>query len=71
MLLPLCLAPITGIVANPWGVLPVVLTWLVFARLAPRWAVPLAFAAAAAVVAVSLVSAGTPSTRPSSCRGSS
>lgn len=60
VLLPLCLAPITGVVANPWGVLPVVLTWLVFARLAPRWAVPLAFAAAAAVVAVSLVSAGTP-----------
>jgi benzoate membrane transport protein len=60
VLLPLCLAPITGAVANPWGVLPVVLTWLVFARLAPRWAVPLAFVAAAAVVAVSLVSAGTP-----------
>ncbi|MEW2006226.1 benzoate/H(+) symporter BenE family transporter [Microbacterium sp. NPDC079208] len=60
VLLPLCLAPITGVVANPWGVLPVVLTWLLFARLAPRWAVPLAFAAAAAVVALSLVSAGTP-----------
>jgi benzoate membrane transport protein len=60
VLLPLCLAPITGVVATPWGVLPVVLTWLVFARLAPRWAVPLAFVAAAAVVAVSLVSAGTP-----------
>lgn len=60
VLLPLCLAPITGVVANPWGVLPVVLTWLVFARLAPRWAVPLAFAAAAAVVAVTLGAAGTP-----------
>ena len=60
VLLPLCLAPITGAVANPWGVLPVVLTWLVFARLAPRWAVPLAFVAAAAVVAVTLVTAGTP-----------
>ncbi|MCT2224246.1 benzoate/H(+) symporter BenE family transporter [Microbacterium paraoxydans] len=60
VLLPLCIAPITGVVANPWGVLPVVLTWLIFARLAPRWAVPLAFVAAAAVVAVSLVSAGTP-----------
>lgn len=59
VLLPLCLAPITGVVANLWGVVPVVLTWLVFARLAPRWAVPLAFVAAAAVVAVSLVSAGT------------
>ncbi|WP_102193376.1 benzoate/H(+) symporter BenE family transporter [Microbacterium aurantiacum] len=60
VLLPLCLAPIKGIVANPWGVVPVVLTWLVFARLAPRWAVPLAFVAAAAVVAVSLVSEGAP-----------
>lgn len=57
VLLPLCLAPITGIVANPWGVIPVVLTWLVFARLAPRWAVPLAFVAAAVVVAVSLIGA--------------
>jgi len=60
VLLPLCLAPITGIVANPWGVVPVVLTWLVFARLAPRWAVPLAFVTAAVVVAVSLIGAGTP-----------
>ncbi len=60
VLLPLCLAPITGVVANPWGVVPVVLTWLVFARLAPRWAVPSAFAAAAVVVAVSLVTAGAP-----------
>jgi benzoate membrane transport protein len=55
VLLPLCLAPITGLVANPWGVVPVVLTWLVSARLAPRWAVPLAFVAAAVVVAVSLI----------------
>jgi benzoate membrane transport protein len=60
VLLPLCLAPVTGLVANPWGVVPVVLTWLVFARLAPRWAVPLAFVAAAVVVAVSLVQSGTP-----------
>ncbi len=60
VLLPLCLAPVTGIVVNPWGVVPVVLTWLVFARLAPRWAVPLAFVAAAIVVAVSLVQEGVP-----------
>ncbi|WP_226530944.1 benzoate/H(+) symporter BenE family transporter [Microbacterium paraoxydans] len=60
VLLPLCLAPITGIVANPWGVLPVVLTWLVFARLAPRWAVPFAFVAATAVVTVTLVGSGAP-----------
>ncbi|GAA1986169.1 benzoate/H(+) symporter BenE family transporter [Microbacterium pumilum] len=60
VLLPLCLAPITGIVVNPWGVVPVVLTWLVFARLAPRWAVPLAFVAAAIVVAISLMREGMP-----------
>lgn len=52
VLLPLCLAPLTGIALNPWGVVPVVVTWLVFVRLAPRWAVPLAFGAAAIVVAV-------------------
>src|SRR5690606_8501994 len=28
ILLPLCLAPFTGIAENPWGVIPVVLTWL-------------------------------------------
>lgn len=60
VLLPLCLAPITGIVANPWGVVPVIVTWLVFARFAPRWAVPLAFVTAAVVVAVSLVQEGAP-----------
>lgn len=58
VLLPLCLAPITGLVANPWGVIPVVVTWLVCARLAPRWAVPLAFVAAAVIVAVSLAQEG-------------
>ena len=58
VLLPLCLAPITGIVANPWGVVPVVLTWLLFARLAPRWAVPLAIVTAALVVVVDLIARG-------------
>jgi len=60
VLLPLCLAPITGIVENPWGVLPVLLTWLVFLRFAPRWAVPLAFVAAAVVVGVELIRTGAP-----------
>ena len=60
VLLPLCLAPIEGLVENPWGVVPVVLTWLVFARLAPRWAAPLAFVTASVVVAISLVRAGSP-----------
>jgi benzoate membrane transport protein len=58
VLLPLCLAPITGLAANPWGVVPVVLAWLIMARLAPRWAVPIAFIAAAVVVAVALVREG-------------
>lgn len=58
VLLPLCLAPVTGIAENPWGVLPVVLTWLIFARLAPRWAVPLAFLTAAIVVGVDLFRTG-------------
>lgn len=58
VLLPLCLAPIAGIAENPWGVLPVLLTWLIFARIAPRWAVPLAFVAAAIVVGVELIRGG-------------
>lgn len=58
VLLPLCLAPITGIAENPWGVIPVLVTWLVAARFAPRWAVPLAFVSAAIVVTVELVRAG-------------
>jgi len=61
VLLPLCLAPIAGLATNPWGVIPVVLTWLVFARLAPRWAVPLAFLTATVVIVVGIVSDG-PST---------
>jgi len=60
VLLPLCLAPVGGLVANPWGVAPVILTWLVFARLSPRWAVPLAFVAASVVVAIHLISTGAP-----------
>lgn len=59
VLLPLCLAPVTGIVANPWSVIPVVLTWLVFSRLAPRWAVPLAFLAATVVIVAGMITRGT------------
>ncbi|MFD5226118.1 benzoate/H(+) symporter BenE family transporter [Microbacterium sp. NPDC058342] len=59
VLLPLCLAPVTGIVENPWGVAPVVVTWLVFTRLAPRWAVPAAFVAATVVVITGIARTGT------------
>lgn len=58
VLLPLCLAPVTGLAKNPWGVIPVLLTWLVFARLAPRWAVPLAFVTATIVIVAGIVTGG-------------
>lgn len=58
VLLQLCLGPITGAVANPAGVVPVVLVWLVGMRFFPRWAVPAAFLVAAAVVLVHVVSSG-------------
>ncbi|MBM7519231.1 benzoate/H(+) symporter BenE family transporter [Nocardioides nitrophenolicus] len=40
VLLPLCLAPVTALVDSPAAVAPLVVTWLVLLRLAPRWAVP-------------------------------
>lgn len=58
VLLPLCVAPFVGVVEDPWGVAPVLIVWLVASRLLPRWAVPLAFVAAIAVVAVELSRTG-------------
>ena len=58
VLLPLCIAPVAGLAVNPWGVAPVVLTWLVAIRFAPRWAVPAAFLTATVVVVVGLVAEG-------------
>lgn len=52
VLLQLCLGPITGAVTNPWGVVPVIVSWLLGIRFFPRWAVPAAFAVAAAVIVV-------------------
>ncbi|MEV5002741.1 benzoate/H(+) symporter BenE family transporter [Nocardioides sp. LML1-1-1.1] len=50
VLLPLCVAPVTALVDAPAAVAPVVLTWLVLLRLAPRWAVPAALAVALGIV---------------------
>lgn len=50
VLLPLCLAPVVAVVEAPRYVVPVVLTWLVLLRLAPRWAVPGALAVALGTV---------------------
>jgi len=53
ILLPICLAPVQAAVQLPWLALPVVVVWLVLARLAPRWAVPAAVVATVVVVAIS------------------
>ncbi|GAA2173219.1 benzoate/H(+) symporter BenE family transporter [Agrococcus versicolor] len=58
VLLQLCLGVVTGLAANPIAVAPVVVVWIVAMRLAPRWAAPLAFVAAAVVVAVHLATTG-------------
>ncbi|SDV04912.1 benzoate membrane transport protein [Microlunatus sagamiharensis] len=58
VLLTLCLAPVRAAVSNPWLVLPVVAVWLVLLRVAPRWAVPAAFALVLVIVVV--VSPGVP-----------
>jgi len=53
ILFPICLAPVLASVQLPWLALPVVIVWLVLARLAPRWAVPGAVLTTIVVVAVS------------------
>lgn len=58
VLLPLCVAPFTGLLSDPWGVAPVLVVWLVAARLLPRWAVPLAFVAATVVIVVGIIRSG-------------
>ncbi|MEE1617214.1 benzoate/H(+) symporter BenE family transporter [Brachybacterium sp. J153] len=58
MLLQLCLGPVLGLAANPLAVGPVVVVWALALRLAPRWASPLAFATATAVILVSVFRAG-------------
>lgn len=57
ILLPICLAPVTASVQEPLLALPIVLVWLVFQRVSPRWAIPAAMVTTAVVVGVS-VSAG-------------
>jgi benzoate membrane transport protein len=58
VILELCLAPVTSVVDNPWAILPIVLAWLVGVRLAPRWAVPMAFVVAAVVIGIDMVRHG-------------
>ncbi len=52
VLVPICLAPVTGLVSSPEYVAPVVVIWLVMHRVARRWAVPAALAVALVVVVI-------------------
>lgn len=52
VLLPICLAPVTGLAASPWMVGPVVVAWVVMHRVSRRWAVPAALVVALVVVLV-------------------
>jgi benzoate membrane transport protein len=53
ILFPICVAPVLAAVQLPALGLPVVIVWLLFARLAPRWAVPAAVLATVVVVVAS------------------
>jgi len=53
VLFPICLAPVRAVAELPLLALPIVLTWLVLSKFAPRWAVPAALVVALAVVAIS------------------
>lgn len=58
IVLDLCLAPVRGFAAHPWEVGPILLAWLVLLRLAPRWAVPAAFAVTLVVVGIDVARGG-------------
>ncbi|MDI6023603.1 benzoate/H(+) symporter BenE family transporter [Leucobacter sp. UT-8R-CII-1-4] len=58
ILLPLCIAPVTSLASHPLSVLPIVLTWLVMTKLAPKWAVPAALAVALVVILIHLSNNG-------------
>ena len=53
ILFPICLAPVTAMIEVPALAWPILLTWLVLFRLAPRWAVPAAMVVAGVVIAMS------------------
>ncbi|WP_431884411.1 benzoate/H(+) symporter BenE family transporter [Micromonospora wenchangensis] len=58
VLLPLCTAPVRALVEVPALAAPVILTWLVLHRFAPRWAVPAALVAATMVIALTTTGVG-------------
>ena len=52
VVLELCLVPVRGLSVHAAEILPIVATWLIVSRLAPRWAVLAAFAATLAVAGI-------------------
>jgi benzoate membrane transport protein len=52
VVLEICLAPVSALTDHPWQIAPILATWLMLARLAPRWAVPAAFVVLLVVVGV-------------------
>jgi benzoate membrane transport protein len=58
IVLELCLTPVRGFVAHPSEVGPIVLVWLAFRRIAPKWAAPAAFGAALIVIGFIAASQG-------------
>jgi benzoate membrane transport protein len=58
VLLPICLQPVHAVVDVPKLAIPTVVVWLVLSRVARRWAVPGALAAAAIAVAIDPVAGG-------------
>lgn len=58
IVLELCLTPVRGFAAHPWAVGPILLTWVVLLRFAPKWAVPAAFGVTLLVVTVDVARHG-------------
>ena len=52
VLLPVCLAPVRGVVDLPLEIGPVILAWAVLMRVARPWAAPGALAIAGAIIAL-------------------
>nr|AIU93699.1 hypothetical protein LRS1606.265 [Rhodococcus sp. NS1] len=55
VLLSLCVQPIAAVIDTPLTVGPVLLTWVVLARFAPRWATPTAFVLALALAVLDVL----------------
>ncbi len=61
ILVPICLVPVQASFAEPLIAVPVVIVWLVFVRLLPRWATPAAILVA---LVIALVDGGGAAVRP-------